>query len=421
MDETKICKRCGKLLPIEKFRLKTGVFKNPYYSGICKPCEVDYDREHKKKLNTITFPDNVDIFFEREFKTIHPSRILDMSDIDITLLGTDEIFAQMIDYRNTYISNYGRMIRRSYGKCNLLTGSYDNNGNLYYNTTKNVFFDGKWIYKQTRVYASRAVVDTFIVNMDQVQNRFIWHSGNDKDDNYYKNLYPLNQEQYRIVRQHFTMNGDVSEDFIIRTMNDIRFMPDEWCRRDFQVTMAGVGFHGYGEYDISCDAYKKWKAMLHRCYNPKIHKNYPKYKDCTVCKEWWNYQNFRLWYEEHNFGNKILDLDKDILIKGNNVYSPETCCLVPHEINTLFLCGDAKRGEYPLGVWLDDDKEKYRSCVNVFGKVKKLGTFDTIEEAFEKYKTYKMDLIQTMADSYKDSIPEKVYNAMLNWTIEITD
>ena len=44
-QQTKICSKCGRLLQIEKFRLKTGQFGNPYYSGYCKDCEKIYDKQ----------------------------------------------------------------------------------------------------------------------------------------------------------------------------------------------------------------------------------------------------------------------------------------------------------------------------------------------------------------------------------------
>lgn len=49
-----------------------------------------------------------------------------------------------------------------------------------------------------------------------------------------------------------------------------------------------------------------------------VHKKWkPEYKDKTVCEEWQNFANFKLWYDEHCiYGNQI-DLDKDILVKGN--------------------------------------------------------------------------------------------------------
>ncbi len=420
-EETKICKKCGKILPLDNFRLKKGEFHNPYYSGSCKACDVLYSKAYLDKKNEIRVNTDLEIYFEREYKEIHPSRILDTSDMKITLLGTDEIFVKMMDYKNTWISNYGRMLRCSYGKYNMLNGSYDGNGNLRYNVGKNVFIDGKWVYKQVIVYAAQAVVDTFIVNMDKAQNKFIWHSGFDREDNYYKNLYPLNQEQYRVVRNHYMKHGDVPEEIIIIAMNDIRYMPDDWGRNCLKPIMAGMGFRGYGDCNLSSDAYVKWHNMMERCYNEGVQENSPKYKGCTVCKEWHNFQNFKIWYEAHKYGSTPLDLDKDILIKGNKVYSSETCCLVPKQINTLFTYKQRERDEntLPVGVWKDGNR--YRAEINVFGKSKKLGYYDTAEEAFKRYKTYKMDFIQTIADSYKDEIPENVYRAMLDWQVEITD
>ena len=46
---------------------------------------------------------------------------------------------------------------------------------------------------------------------------------------------------------------------------------------------------------------------------------------------------------------------------------------------------------------------------------------NTPEEAFEDYKRHKEALILVTADKYKKYIPSKVYHAMLNWKVEITD
>ena len=161
--------------------------------------------------------------------------------------------------------------------------------------------------------------------------------------------------------------------------------------------------------------------MMNRCYNEKFHARQPQYKNCTVCEEWHNFCNYRLWYEGNKYGDEPLDLDKDILFKGNTIYSPETCVLVPHIINTLFLNGKSNRGECPIGVFLDSDKRKYRACVAFGGMSVKLGTFDTADAAFARYKEYKEDLIKDMAEQYKGMIPHKVYEAMMNWKIEVTD
>ena len=161
--------------------------------------------------------------------------------------------------------------------------------------------------------------------------------------------------------------------------------------------------------------------MMNRCYNEKFHERQPQYKKCSVCEEWLNFSNFKVWYEENKYGDEPFDLDKDILFKGNTVYSPETCCLVPHIINTVFLNGKQNRGDLPIGVWYEKDKKYFRSSMSFLGKQIKLGTFKTVEQAFIRYKEYKEEFIQDLAEQYKGKIPQKVYEAMMKWEIDISD
>ena len=346
---------------------------------------------------------------------------MDISNLKIISLGTDEVFVKLMDYKNTWLSNYGRAIRYSDGKYNLLQGSYDKYGALFYSLRKNVFYDGKWIYKSVHLYAAKAVVEEFIVNPDKANNVYIWHSGFDKQDHYYRNLYPLNQEQYRIVKNHFNKTGDDSEEFILNVMNDIRYKPDDWSRRCIEPVMCGVGYRGSENVDCTSESYLKWHDMLVRCYNEKFHERQPQYMGCTVCEEWLNYSNFKVWYDLNKIKGMSLDLDKDILFKGNKVYSPETVAFVPHAINTLFLNGKKNRGDLPLGVHFDKSKGKYRAEMSFMGELIKLGTFDSAEDAFARYKEYKEDFIKDIAGQYRNVIPDKVYEAMVNWKIEIDD
>ncbi len=59
--------------------------------------------------------------------------------------------------------------------------------------------------------------------------------------------------------------------------------------------------------------------------------------------------------------------------------------------------------------------------MNYMGTNKKLGRFDAPEEAFAEYKKCKEKLVKEVAESYKDKLPCKVYEAMVNWEIEIRD
>ena len=204
-------------------------------------------------------------------------------------------------------------------------------------------------------------------------------------------------------------------------MNDIKFKPDDWSRQCMKPVMCGVGYHGSEDVDCTSESYLRWHDMMHRCYNDKFHERQPQYKECSVCEEWLNYSNFKTWYDKNKYGETQLDLDKDILFKENKIYDPAHVVFVPHEINTLFIARDKCRGDLPIGVHLDTSKNKYRAEVSFMGKSIKLGTFNNPEEAFKRYKVYKEDLIQDMAEQYKGQIPDKAYRAMLNWKVEITD
>lgn len=419
--ETKICKKCRRLLPIEKFRLVRGQFYNPYYLNQCKECEYKYQRNYLEEKSKIKFPENLEILINRQYKTIKKERILDITNMDIVPLGTDEIFVKMMDYKNAWLSNYGRVIRYSDNKYYLLQGNYDNYGALRYTLPKNLFFDGKWIYKNVLLYAAKAVVDEFIVNPDKANNIYIWHSGNDKQDCYYRNLYPLNQEQYRIVKNNFNKTGDDSEDFILKVINDIRYKPDNWSKKAMQPVMCGVGYQGSENVDCTSESYLRWHDMINRCYNEKFLENHSEYVGCTVCEEWLNYSNFKVWYDQNKIAGMSLDLDKDILFKGNREYSPATVAFVPHTINTLFVNRKKSRGDLPIGVSFDKEKNKYRASMGFMGQKIKLGRFESAEAAFARYKEYKEDFIKDIAEQYRDEIPDKVYQAMQNWKIEIDD
>lgn len=421
IEEIKECSKCGRKLPIERFRLVRGQFHNPYYLSQCKDCEYIYKRKYLEKKNEIKFSDDLEMLIDIQYKKIRPERILDLSKTGISEIGTDEIFVKLMDCKDYYLSNYGRGIHYVNGKYVLLTGSYDNDGVLRYSVAKDTYIDGKWVYKRVVLYVPQAVVSEFTVNPDMKNNTYIWHSGYNKEDNYYRNLYPLNQEQYRVVKNHFMKTGDDSEWFIMNVINDIRFKPDDWSKRAMKPVMCGVGYRGSENVDCNSEAYLRWHDMMNRCYNKKFHKRKPQYKECTVCLEMHNFSNFKVWYDNHKYGNEPLDIDKDILFKGNTVYSPETCILVPHMINTLFLNNKKSRGKYPIGVYFETDKNKYRACMNFMGNQIKLGTFDTSESAFARYKEYKEDFINDIAEQYRRKIPDKVYRAMMNWKIEITD
>jgi len=189
-------------------------------------------------------------------------------------------------------------------------------------------------------------------------------------------------------------------------------------------TTYSVGFIGEGKYTskvngVITKVYDTWIGMLRRCYSKKLHIKYPTYKDCIVAECWHNFQVFGEWFENNYVEG--YQLDKDILFKGNKIYSPNTCCFVPKEINSLFLTCKSARGEYPVGV--SKDKNKFKSSVSLKNKQVTLGRFDTPEEAFKAYKKAKEYQIKEVATEYYSTgrITLEVYNAIMNYKIEITD
>lgn len=192
----------------------------------------------------------------------------------------------------------------------------------------------------------------------------------------------------------------------------------------------GVGFIGEGDYKIWINnkltiQYVTWRDMLDRCYNEKRQSKFPTYIGCSVCDKWHNLQNFGKWFDDNYYEiiNQQMALDKDILHKGNKIYSSENCVFVPSNINSLFVKSDALRGKYPIGVTFNKSKMEYESacCQNNKGRRKYLGKFNNPIEAFNTYKKFKEKVIKQIADEYKNRIPDKLYHAMYNYIVEITD
>jgi hypothetical protein len=173
--------------------------------------------------------------------------------------------------------------------------------------------------------------------------------------------------------------------------------------------------------------YKLWFAMLSRCYNKKYHIKEPSYKGCTVSENFKNFQFFAEWCNNQiGFNLPDWQLDKDILIKGNKIYSEDTCCFVPRSINNLFTFSNKARGDYPLGVYKDDTGRSAKlfkaACPRPEGgNQKSLGRYFTVEDAFAAYKKYKEFVIQTRAESWKEDLDPRVYQALLEYEVEITD
>ena len=198
-------------------------------------------------------------------------------------------------------------------------------------------------------------------------------------------------------------------------------------------TMRNIGYIGVGTFIPSQNPkmYNSWANMFDRCYNQKFTSTHKTYKKCIVDERFHCFQDFGLWFKENYYevDDEIMCLDKDILIKGNKIYGPDTCIFIPDFINKLFPKSENSRGDLPVGVsYVSYESTKcYAASCSVFDEDSKqrkkihLGTFNTINDAFLAYKSYKEIYIKTIADNYKQKIPEKVYNALYNYEVNIND
>lgn len=199
-------------------------------------------------------------------------------------------------------------------------------------------------------------------------------------------------------------------------------------------SILGVGMVG-SKYKTSenkkhTKEYSAWCSMLSRCYDEKFKKHRDTYKNVTCCNEWLLFENFYEWlHSQPNFdkwyNGKKWAVDKDIINKGNKVYSPETCCLVPDRINSLFLKSNKRRGDLPIGV----SSCKIDGCtyyvLSISRKIHNHPSkyFKSPEDAFYYYKKYKEDTIKQMAQEEfsKGNITKHCYDAMMKYQVEITD
>ena len=193
-------------------------------------------------------------------------------------------------------------------------------------------------------------------------------------------------------------------------------------------TNYGVGYIGYG-YNSKCKEdqklFKTWSGVLQRCYDPLWKGRHKSYEQANCSGYFLCASDFVAWCKSQIGYNSVDDfgktfaLDKDILIKGNTRYSPRTCVFVPQEINNLILSNRKVRGDLPIGVTKGGDRFKARFSVN--NEEVWLGYYNTELEAFQAYKEAKEQHIKDVANKWKGKVDPRVYEALMNWTIEITD
>ena len=163
-------------------------------------------------------------------------------------------------------------------------------------------------------------------------------------------------------------------------------------------------------------AYGAWHGILARCLNPKTKAKQPTYADCKVHEDWQYYQNFKEWfYNQVGSGLEGYQVDKDLLVRGNLLYSADTCCLIPRDLNTYLAslpvygcttCIDFKVNVCQYAVEVTHEGCKYH-----------LGYFNTYKQAFMELKTFKEQKLREFAEKYKGLVSDHVRERLLTYEI----
>lgn len=83
--------------------------------------------------------------------------------------------------------------------------------------------------------------------------------------------------------------------------------------------------------------YSMWQKIFERCYSPLYKKQFPTYIGVTVHSDWHRFSKFKEWVDSQPQKDwRDLYLDKDLRVKGNKVYGPDTCCFLTNQENNIF-------------------------------------------------------------------------------------
>lgn len=191
----------------------------------------------------------------------------------------------------------------------------------------------------------------------------------------------------------------------------------------YRPVICGKGFHGEG-YPISINnkktlEYIKWHGMLSRCYGVTRSEDHARASKCytdaevTVDPIWFNYQMFATWFKQEmsnsNLANKVICLDSDLLNPRGNLYSENTCCLLPYELNIAIQLAtkmqyDRKRNLYAVRV------ER-----TVTGQPSFVGRSPTESGAWEIYAKFKDMYIRDAYEKLQCNLPKRVEDVLLNF------
>jgi hypothetical protein len=344
----------------------------------------------------------------REYIKLSCDDILDISKTNIELVAEDEIFFK-VDYAEHYwISNHGRLVNnnRKDGSFRFHKISSDNNARGVHWTIVSYDIDGSPVH--TEIPKPEELVAQYFLVKPKECNK-VWHIDGNKNNNYYRNLIYVTDEEYDLLHKKVMKVDDLKREQEYYNYNTVNGNP----------------------------AYHIWNGIYARCYGGKRFSKFNVnlcYDGSTMCDSWrYDKDAFAEWYSSNYYEcyGETMMVDKDLLCRGNKEYAPDKCCLLPQPINSALASATKKRilkkksskknkvPECAVGVSYDEYKKKFFARIQPFkhDRMETLHYWDTNEEAFQEYKLFKESEIRILAVRYRSVLPEHIFDALIKYEV----
>lgn len=215
------------------------------------------------------------------------------------------------------------------------------------------------------------------------------------------------------------LNNKYSENIHIRfinTGNETHTEMSSLVRGQVKDRLFGVGYNSktvYGTTGKYRVCHGHWNTMLVRAYCPEYEKEHPTYADVRVCDSWHDYQNFAEWYFKQEYRKKSFQLDKDLLVIGNKVYSEATCCFLPQDVNKAICIREFCKG-YSYHHRDDAYEAFYRQ--DYLGR----STNYSIQELQNLYVNARNNYVRGLSVMHSSVLPISMLESIGNYTCEVS-
>lgn len=132
------------------------------------------------------------------------------------------------------------------------------------------------------------------------------------------------------------------------------------------------------------------------CYSKGVDRS----KAPTVCDAWLTFSTFKSWMEQQDWEGQHLDYR--LLVPGSMLYSPATCCLVSKEVGSFFNGKTYESAEFLPGIFWSTARQTFMTVIKVRNKGVYIGSYTSLEEAFDAWLNRKRELAMTVADNESD-------------------